>query len=245
MLEDSAYERLRQPQGRPPLMFQKWRDLLFLHFPIDPAQVPVPEGLTLDTFPDSGGIERAWVGAVLFRMHGIRMRGGLAMPWISAFPETNVRTYVHRDGHEPGVWFFSLDAARWLACKAAVIGYGLNYKHALMSVSRRGEHVAYRGRRIERPAAEWSFDATLGAPMPQPEVGSLEFFLVERYLLYSRHRGALRTGLVSHPPYPLRSVEAFEGEETLVAAAGIPPRPWTHACFSEGVDVRVQGLDAS
>ena len=242
MLEESAYERLRSGTEEPPLMFHRWRDLLFLHFPIDPALVPIPEGLTLDTFPDAQGKPMAWVGFVPFRMHGIRPRGGLAMPWISAFPETNVRTYVHRDGKEPGVWFFSLDAARWPACKVARIGYGLNYKHALMSVRRQGDKIAYRGRRIERPHAEWSVEAVLGEPMPPPEYGSLEFFLVERYLLYSRHRGQLLTGLVAHPPYPLRQVISFEGSETAVAAAGIPPRPWAHACFSEGVDVRVGGI---
>lgn len=242
MLEESAYETLRRGLEGPPLMFHKWRDLLFLHFPIDPALVPVPDGLTLDTYPDAQGHEMAWVGFVPFRMHGIRPRGGLAMPWLSAFPETNVRTYVHRDGKEPGVWFFSLDAARWLACQAARIGYGLNYKHALMSVRRQGDQVAYQGRRIARPAAEWRVHATLGDPLPPPAYGSLEFFLVERYLLYARHHGQLRTGLVAHPPYPLRSVVSYEVEETAVAATGIPPLPWTHACFSEGVDVRVAAI---
>ena len=38
-----------------------------------------------------------------------------AVPWLSAFPELNVRTYVSpRDGKR-GVYFFSLDAARLLA----------------------------------------------------------------------------------------------------------------------------------
>lgn len=243
MLEASAYERYRAELDRPPLMFQKWRDLLFLHFAIEPSLVPVPKGLTLDTFPDSDGVEKAWIGLVPFRMHGIRARGGVAVPWLSAFPETNVRTYVHRDGEGPGVWFFSLDAARWLACRAAVFGYGLNYKHALMSVRRSQDQLQYTGRRIERPVAEWQIEATLGEALPPPEFGSLEFFLVERYLLYSLHRGVLRTGQVSHPPYPLRKVETLTADETLVKAAGLESRPWTHAYFSEGVDVKVLGLN--
>src|SRR5579862_5442485 len=98
-------------------MFQSWRDLLFLHFslPVSEIQTLLPVGLEVDTFPNSEGIDRAWVGLVPFRMEGIRPRRLPALPWISAFPETNVRTYVHQGGRRPGVWFFSLDAARWLA----------------------------------------------------------------------------------------------------------------------------------
>ena len=39
-------------------------------------------------------------------------RSGLpAVRGLSNFHETNVRTYVHAGGRDPGVWFFSLDAA--------------------------------------------------------------------------------------------------------------------------------------
>src|SRR5688572_22302207 len=93
------YERQRErPKGRP-LMYHKWRDLLFLHFPIEPSVVQemLPPGLTVDTFPDATGREMAWIGIVAFRMFGIRARGLPPMPMLNAFPETNVRTYVHRE----------------------------------------------------------------------------------------------------------------------------------------------------
>ena len=37
------------------------------------------------------------------------------------FHETNVRTYVHLDGRDPGVWFFSLDAANPVVVTAATL----------------------------------------------------------------------------------------------------------------------------
>ena len=78
-------------------MFHEWRDLLFLHFATEPEpiQALLPPGLTLDTFPDEMGRERAWVGLVPFRMQGVRLRGLPPLPGTHAFPETNVRTYVH------------------------------------------------------------------------------------------------------------------------------------------------------
>jgi uncharacterized protein YqjF (DUF2071 family) len=40
------------------------------------------------------------------------------MPWVSAFPEVNLRLYVEREGR-PGVWFLSLDATNPLVVWAA------------------------------------------------------------------------------------------------------------------------------
>ncbi|MCB8933219.1 MAG: DUF2071 domain-containing protein [Chthonomonadaceae bacterium] len=223
-------------------MHQRWTDLLFLHASLEPEVVRplLPAGLDLDTYPDAEGREKAWVGLVPFRMSGIRPRGLPALPWLSAFPETNVRTYVHRNGRDPGVWFFSLEAARWLACRFARATFGLNYRHARMQVSREGDRITYRGRRLEAPKpAELAIEAVLGPRLPQPEPGSFEFFLVERYLLYSMHRGSMVTGRVAHEPYALRSASVASCSEQLLARAGIAAGPWEHVCFSEGVDVRV------
>ena len=64
----------RPPEGRPPIMYQSWENLLFLHWTVDPGiiQQTLPPGLTVDTF--SG---RAWLGIVPFFMRGIRPRFSL------------------------------------------------------------------------------------------------------------------------------------------------------------------------
>ena len=97
------------------VMYQKWRHLMFLHWAVAPAILRplVPTELELDLFEG-----RAYVGLVPFTMKGVRPAGLPAVPALSNFHETNVRTYVHFQGRDPGVWFFSLDAANLIAVAA-------------------------------------------------------------------------------------------------------------------------------
>lgn len=224
-------------------MYQRWRSLLFLHFPCDPEEVAplLPPGLSVDTFPDETGRERAWIGLVPFRMEGIRYRFLPAAPWLSAFPETNVRTYVHREGQAPGVWFFSLDAANTVACRIARRFFSLPYHEATMSVRESGDERVYRSRRGSGEA-DHEIRVRFGEPIPPAEPGTLEFFLAERYLLYARRFDGLYTGQVFHTPYPLRRASVENLSEGLVRATGLEPSPFVHALASDGVDVDIYPL---
>src|SRR5258705_4235621 len=93
------------------IMAQKWHDLLFAHWAVAPQVLRklVPAKLELDTFEG-----QAWMGVVPFTMSGVRLRGTPTLPWLSMFPELNVRTYVTAEGR-PGVLFFSLDAGNLVA----------------------------------------------------------------------------------------------------------------------------------
>lgn len=239
MLDLAQYEALRRRPKSPVVMHQKWRSLSFLHFPCDPAEVQatLPPGLTVDTFPDREGRSRAWVGLVPFRMKGVRPRFVPPLPGLSAFPETNVRTYVHHEGREPGVWFYSLDAANAVACAVARYSFGLPYFHAAMRVEE-GERIRYLSTRRDS-RAEHEIEVVPGEALDAAVPGTLEYFLVERYLLYSRLRNRLVTGRVHHRPYPLRTLETPSIRETVVEAAGLHPRPYIHRLFSPGVDVEV------
>ncbi len=244
MTEASEYLKQRQrPAGRA-LMHQEWYDLLFVHYSVDPAivQALLPAGLTVDTYPDAKGVEKAWIGIVPFAMRGVRPVGVPALPWISKFLETNVRTYVHREGKDPGVWFFSLDAARWLACKVARATYCLPYYHATMAFETKGNHHTYRmGRNGHGPGLVAKYE--IGDPIDVPP-GSFEFWLVERYRLYASTPSGLRTGLVHHEPYPVCSAKLLQLETTLPTAVGLPTLPPEHVCYSPGVEVEVFGLRA-
>lgn len=233
-LDPSLQLALKKRPGDPLAMHQKWRDLTFLHFSADPNDVQklLPEGLTVDTFDG-----RAWIGLVPFWMTGIRFPRMQPMPGTHTFPETNVRTYVHRDGKDPGVWFFSLDAANALAVWWARKFFGLPYFRAEMLVKGK-DRIQYRSVRHGGNASH-HIEVEVGAPLPIPEPGSLDFFLVERYLLYALRRGHLFTGLVHHAPYAVRAIEVLRCEESMIAAAGISAAPWEHVCYSPGVDVEV------
>ena len=133
---ESAIDRVaptRRPDQRA-VMRQRWADLLFLHWPVAPEtlQPLLPPGLTLDTFEG-----QAYVGLVPFTMTGVRPVWAPPVRWLSNFHETNVRTYVHREGKDPGVWFFSLDAANSIAVRIARAAWKLPYHYARMSLSRR------------------------------------------------------------------------------------------------------------
>lgn len=241
-------EVLREKPAGHPIYKQKWRDLLFMHFPMDPKELQplLPEGLDIDLWPDRHGRPSAWIGVVPFRMEGVRHRLFSPFPYISAFPETNVRTYVHRDGKEPGVWFFSLDAARWIACKIGRRQFGLAYWHAKMKVVRHKETVSYWVDRIEGSGTESATletVATFGPAIGVAEPRSEEFWFVERYLLYSLKDGELKKGRVWHRPYPLRGAKLEVCHQSLTTACGLPTFPWEHVVFSDGVDVDVYRVE--
>lgn len=215
---------------------QRWRELAFLHWEVDPEALRkhIPSGLSLDTFDG-----RAFVGVVPFAMEGVRPRWS---PVSFDFLETNVRTYVHRDGRDPAVFFFSLDAASWLAVHAARIGWGLPYHHARMSMTRTGQRVVYNSLRRNGGASlnvTWEIGAALGPSAP----GTLEHFLMERYLLYSVKADRLLVGQVHHPPYPAHEARVVTCDQTLLSAAGLPGAgPPTLVHYAPGVDVEVFAL---
>lgn len=235
----SSIDRLaptRRPEGAP-AGTQRWRELLFVHwsFPAEEIRSLVPAGLELDLWDG-----RAWVGLVPFRMHAIRSSWMPARSGLD-FLETNVRTYVHRAG-EPGVFFLSLEASSWLAVRVARLAWGLPYHHAEMSSARDGDLWRYASRRRRgdaRLTASWQIGERLG---PSTE-GSLEFFLLERYLLFSESRGRLSQGQVHHVPYPVQSAALHGIDETLLRSAGLDraARPPEAVHYSEGVDVEVFG----
>jgi hypothetical protein len=217
---------------------QRWRELLFVHWSFDPAAVRplVPPAFELDLWDG-----RAWVGLVPFRMEATRP-SWLPRPGALDFLETNLRTYVHRKG-EPGVLFFSLEASSWLAVRAARLGWGLPYFHAEMEAAREGLRVRYRSVRREgraRPALELEYE--IGEELGESRAGTLEHFLLERYLLFVERRGHVLRGQVHHRPYPAQRARVTSLREDLVAAAGIvgPGRLET-VHFSEGVDIEVFG----
>jgi uncharacterized protein YqjF (DUF2071 family) len=233
-------------------MYQKWRSLLFLHWALPPEQVRplLPAGLEVDTLEG-----RAYVGLIPFTMRGIRPAGLPPVPWLSRSHETNARTYVHVGGRDPGVWFFSLDASNPVAAALARALFHLPYYYARMTVEvdlapdpagALGGHVRYNSERRPpgpRPATT-AVEARVPAANPAPSpVGTLDHFLIERYLLYCTRRSTLYRGQVHHAPYPVQAAEALRCDETILAAAGVArPAGPPLAHYSGGVDVEIFSL---
>lgn len=228
----------QRPAGRA-VMRQQWKHLLFLHWrvPVNVLRPLVPQGLEIDTF---GG--HAYVGLVPFTMKRVRPFCTPAIPYFSDFHETNVRTYVH-NGVEPGVWFFSLDAANPVAVMVARQFWKLPYYYSKMRLQERenGE-IVYETRRIhpQQKAATGFFRYVPKGNPTEAQPGTLEHFLVERYLLYSFSRNKLYHGRVHHAPYQIQTAELHELKENLIAAAGVlraDEKPLIY--YSSQVDVEI------
>ncbi len=207
------------PQG-PWVMTQMWKDLLFLHYPVAPDRLRplVPDVLTLDTYG-----YRAWVSITPFHLAHLRPPGVPALPWVSSFPELNVRTYVTYGG-KSGVYFFSLDAANLSAVWGARMFYRLPYWHAaMMALGLETEEIRYHSKRIHGPKPA-EFRATFGpaGSARRAVPGSLEEFLAERYCLYAYSGKRLYRTQIHHLPWALQPAYAEVEQNTMTRAAHLP-----------------------
>jgi len=232
------------PRSSPWIMAQTWHDLLFAHWPV-PVKVIralVPSALTLDLYKGT-----AYLAVTPFWMSGVRPRLVPAAPWVSTFPELNVRTYVTLAGNRPGVFFFSLDAGNPMAVEIARRTFHLPYYRARMTARWVGDGdaraVSYESHRTDAraPAAELVGSYAPTGPVFTSEPGSLEHFLTERYCLYAADSSErLYRADIHHVPWPLQPARAHFDVNTMTASLGITlpdVPPLLH--FARELDVRV------
>jgi uncharacterized protein len=215
----------------------RWHDLLFMHWPVRSTLLRplIPPALEIDTFDGT-----AWIGVVPFRMTGVRPRYTPILPWLSAFPELNVRTYVQTQG-KPGVWFFSLDAANPVAVRAARWTFHLPYFDARITVAYSNGGVRYRSKRVHRgafPAAFTGWYRPVGA-VYQANPGTIDHWLTERYCLYAADRKSrLWRGDIHHHRWPLQPAEADVDTNTMLEPVGVKPPPTAPLLhFAQRLDV--------
>jgi len=196
-------------------------------------QKTLPQGLRVDVFEG-----KAWVAVVPFFMRRVHPTGLPCVPWLSDFLELNVRTYVHDEQGLAGVWFYSLACNQPVAVEAARRLFYLNYVHARMKVGRRDGYVVYSSRRGE--GAEAAFEYGMSGEQNEARPGSLEFFLLERYVLFSTDRqGRLLAGRLHHRPYLAGAGEVpvwsfIPAEQDGFAHPGRGP---DHVCVAKSVQV--------
>jgi uncharacterized protein len=220
-----------------PVMRQRWDRLTFLHWRFKPDEVArlLPAGLEPDLFDGA-----AWVGLVPFFMH-VATASGRMVPWVSRFPETNVRTYVRNADGVTGIWFFSLDAARLGAVAVARTTYRLPYFWSSMKVRGTGGQISYDcRRRLPGPAASSLASVVIGDRIGADELDERDHFLTARWILFSVAGSRRRLARACHEPWPLHRAEATTVDDGLLVAAGLPApvgAPLVH--YSPGVDVAI------
>lgn len=230
-------ETIRQrPEGLP-LMEHHWGKLLFMHWSIDAERLRslIPPQLEIDTFDGE-----AWIGVTPFTMWDVRLSFTPPVPYLSDFHELNVRTYVLYRG-VPGVWFFSLNTNSSMTVFGARTFYFLPYFNARIDLRQEGDTIHYDLERTdsERPAgfkASWE----IGDELPESEPGTLEFFLTERYCLYSASGESIYRARIHHKPWPLQQAQLISHASDIVESDYLPKlkaKPLVHYAEALAVDV--------
>ncbi len=235
----------RDQPSSPVVMRQSWSHLLFLHWEMDPATIQehLPPGLTVDTYDG-----KAYLGVVPFHMDNVRPSFCPTVPGLSWFLELNLRTYVHDENGVPGVWFFALDCNQWLAVKLARGLFHLPYQHASMKSYQHDGILNYISKREGKGCGQsqiFKYPAEL-THSETAEVGSLEFFLLERYRLFSVGRsGSIYSGLVHHSPYRYQEVDITDYSTRIFSLCGFdePSTPPVSSLIAETAHVNIHPLN--
>ena len=223
---------------------QEWRDVVFVHWRAEPAAVAplLPDGVAPDVLD---GV--TYVGLVALRMCRVTAPGLPPVPYLSWFPEINVRLYsIGRDGRR-GVVFRSLDAARLPVVLGARAGIRLRYEWSRMRMRRAGETVSYSARRRwpDHRGAGLRLTARIAERVTEPS--EFEEFVTARWGLHQRwYGGGVLYLPVEHPRWPLRRAAIEELDQDLTAAAGLAPLPAPpcSVLYSPGVPVTIRSGSA-
>ena len=237
-MADVDHSSIRSRPDSMAIMRQHWGKLLFMHWPIGEKLLRplIPAQLIIDSYAGS-----AWIGVIPFTMWGIRASFLPPIPGTSTFHELNVRTYVTLNGI-PGVWFFSLDAANRLAVWAARKLYNLPYFNAQMSLDQIDNTIHYLSTRQDARGAPAELKTiwTIGESLPRSSPGSIEFFLTERYCLYSERHDQLYRAQIHHQPWPLQAAKLSSFSSTMIESLGVftpPGDPLLHYAEELSVDI--------
>jgi uncharacterized protein YqjF (DUF2071 family) len=222
------------PLPGPAIIRQRWRDAVFLHWRVDPAEVaPL---LPVGTRPDEyDGV--AWVGLIPFRLEASQLLAAPPVPWLGTFLETNVRLYAVDEQGRRSVVFRTLEAQHLIPVLTARIGLGLPYRWARMRSRWLGEELAYASQRLTgraRPRSRIRVRVLDGPVMADP----LADFLTARWAMHVGRGSRTVYWRNEHEPWPLVRAELLELRDELLADSGFPRlalRPPDSVLFSPGV----------
>jgi uncharacterized protein YqjF (DUF2071 family) len=193
-----------------------WNQALFIHFRIDPTQLQPFVPFPLDIRDGD-----AFVSLVAFTQSRLRpaFGGAVAAALMAPLAEhefLNLRAYV-RANDEPAIYFIS----EWIPNRLAVlIGprlYGLPYRPG----AHRYEHAGHAMRGSVRAAeGRLKYRARVDADPASAAPGTLDHFLLERYLAFTHRNGIRRSFRVEHGPWPQARAWVDLVDDTLLRSVG-------------------------
>lgn len=205
------------------IIAQRWSDVVFLHYAVDPKKLQVKVPFPLDLFEG-----KAIVSIVPFVMGRIRFPFVPPIPGLSSLLELNLRTYVIKDGR-PAVYFFTLDSNHLPGVLIARWGFALPYRWIKLRFS--------RGEFYEFSSPELKLKARIGAPKP---TSLFERWATERYALFTKRGQTELVGVVEHVPWTLQEVEVVElvDEFSRMLGEELRMKEFIGAAYARELDVR-------
>jgi uncharacterized protein YqjF (DUF2071 family) len=231
---------IRQRPSSKPVMHQDWQDILFMHWKIDPQEIQktLPQGLFVDTHEGD-----AYVSLVAFIMNDVRLCLLKFMPGLGDYIEVNVRTYVHDGNGNTGVWFYSLDLDSYLGSKIARTAYSLPYIYTHLKGTKSGQQVEIEGHRShENVFMNFTYEP-ISSKYSVVDTSSLDFFLIERYALFTKRKGTVFIGRVHHEPYRISPARITHYSSNLLESHGFSTsEPIDLYHYTPGVTVDIFNL---
>jgi uncharacterized protein len=193
----------------PWIMTQTWEHLLFMHWEVDTEKIKalLPPELELDTYEG-----RAWITMLPFKVTHQRFRGLPEIPFLNTYLELNVRTYVNYEGFR-GVYFFTLDANHPLAVIGAK-ALSLPYRNAKMSMARQNGAIGFKSKRIFEHAHFSAVYKPVSPPV-RTEPDSIDYWLLERYCLFTKWGNRIFRGDISHERWEVCEADVRIEENTV------------------------------
>lgn len=188
---------------KPWIASQEWHDVLFLHFQVDPHEIKpyiLPE-LELDLFED-----QAWIGLVLFKVKGNRLRWLPPVPGVSSFLQVNIRTYVTYKEMQ-GVYFLNLDVNNPMIVKMGKMRGLLPFRFADMQSIRSENTITFNNRCQSRKGAEEKLSVTFEPFDKVVDKGAFERWFAERYHQWFKQNNHLFRIDIQHLPWELQQVQ--------------------------------------
>ena len=185
-----------------PLLLQKWENLSFMHWSVDKKIISkyIPNGLTLDLY-DNG----AYIGLIPFMMKNVRPKWGFSVPFISNFPEFNIRTYVKK-GRNRGVFFLTLDAQSIITRIYASIFFQLPYRYSRGFVKKKNGSFLWSSSRLYK-GFELEGSCKGYGEFEYAKKDSLEEFFFERYYLYISSNNQIKRGRIRHHKWKIKKAK--------------------------------------
>lgn len=176
------------------IMSQTWRDVLFLHYQVDPNVLQEKVPFKLDLYNG-----KAIISIVSFTMDKVRFPFLPSVFGLSKLNELNLRTYVEVGGVK-GIYFFTLDADLLPAVGIARIFFSLPYRLAKISIQKNhNDYICESSSSL----TSLKFSAEIGSARESSE---FDLWATERYGLFTKRSEHTLHGIVEHVPWPLQAV---------------------------------------